>query len=112
MSTEAKLIVAAVAVVVLATLVFTAVLLVRLVRAKRHLRQAGVPVGNKLAFWGALLYTISPIDLLPDPILIDDIGVLLVALHSLRAAAEAAAGRGGQPLKAGLPPVEHAGQRR
>ncbi|HET6856082.1 MAG TPA: YkvA family protein [Streptomyces sp.] len=115
MSTEAKLILAGVAIVVAATLVFTVVLLVRLVRAKRYLRQAGVPVENKIAFWGALLYTISPVDLLPDPILLDDIGVLLLALHSLRAAAEAAAGRSGRPLKAGAPlrtgtPAEHAGQ--
>ncbi|KPC76783.1 membrane protein, partial [Streptomyces sp. NRRL WC-3753] len=39
---------------------------------------------------GALLYVLSPVDLLPDPVLLDDIGVLLLALRSLHAAAEAA----------------------
>ncbi|WP_327358740.1 YkvA family protein [Streptomyces sp. NBC_01304] len=63
------------------------VLLVRLVRARRLLRDAGIPVENKLAFWGALIYVISPVDLLPDPVYLDDIGVLLLALRTLHAAA-------------------------
>jgi uncharacterized membrane protein YkvA (DUF1232 family) len=33
-------------------------------------------VGGKIAFWGALIYTVFPIDLLPDPIYLDDMGVL------------------------------------
>ncbi len=67
---------------------FAVVLLVRLVRARRVLRRAGVPVENTLAFWGALIYVISPVDLLPDPVYLDDIGVLLLALRSLQAAAD------------------------
>ncbi|MER7169986.1 YkvA family protein [Streptomyces mesophilus] len=63
-------------------------LLVRLVRTRRLLRRAGVPVENTLAFWGALIYVISPVDLLPDPVYLDDIGVLLLGLRSLHAAAE------------------------
>ena len=77
-------------VLVLATGVAVAVLLVRLVRARRMLTDAGIPLSNKLTFWGAIAYVISPVDLLPDPILLDDIGVLLLALRSLYGAAEAA----------------------
>ncbi|KOT48853.1 YkvA family protein [Streptomyces rimosus] len=76
--------------VLLAVMVGAAiVLLVKVVRARAVLREAGVPLENKLAYWGALLYVLSPVDLLPDPVLLDDIGVLLLALRSLHAAAEA-----------------------
>jgi len=34
-------------------------------------------------FWGALAYLVFPIDILPDPIYIDDIGVLAGALFFL-----------------------------
>jgi hypothetical protein len=54
-----------------------------------------VPIGNKLAFWGALLYVVSPVDLLPDPVYLDDIGVLMLALRSLNAAAARAGLREG-----------------
>lgn len=77
-------------VLVLVTGIAVAVLLVRLVRARRMLTDAGIPLSNKLTFWGAIAYVISPVDLLPDPILLDDIGVLLLALRSLYGAAEAA----------------------
>ncbi|MFC7761569.1 DUF1232 domain-containing protein [Catellatospora bangladeshensis] len=40
-------------------------------------------MGGKIAFWGALIYTIFPVDLLPDPIYLDDMGVLAVALTYL-----------------------------
>jgi uncharacterized membrane protein YkvA (DUF1232 family) len=73
-----------------ATLAFAAVLVVRLFKTRRLLRDAGIPVTNKLAFWGALVYTISPVDLIPDPVYLDDIGVLLLALHALQAAARKA----------------------
>lgn len=53
-------------------------LLVKLVRAKRHLGELGT--GGKVAFWGSILYTIFPIDLLPDPIYLDDMAVLGTAL--------------------------------
>lgn len=33
------------------------------------------------------MYTISPLDLIPDPVYLDDIGILLLALRSLHAAA-------------------------
>ncbi|MGW4600907.1 YkvA family protein [Streptomyces sp. NPDC004457] len=74
---------AAVAVVLLAVAVG---LLVRLVRARRTLRRAGLPTGPRWVFWGAVAYLVLPTDLLPDPVYLDDIGVLLLALRSLRAA--------------------------
>lgn len=61
------------------------VLLVRLVRTRRTLL-AGLPAGPRWVFWGAVAYLLLPTDLLPDPIYLDDIGVLLLALRSLRAA--------------------------
>ncbi|MEV0261493.1 YkvA family protein [Streptomyces sp. NPDC050617] len=60
------------------------VLTVRLIRARRILKAAGVPLEHKAAYWGALLYTLSPVDLLPDPVYLDDVGVLLLALHVLQ----------------------------
>lgn len=61
-----------------------AAVLVRLVRARRGLRRAGLPTGPRWVFWGAVLYFVLPTDVLPDPVYLDDIGVLLLALRSLR----------------------------
>ncbi|WP_338693192.1 YkvA family protein [Streptomyces sp. Q6] len=74
----------------LAMLVVAAVLLVRVFRARKLLRDAGIPVRDKALFWAAVVYTISPVDLLPDPIYLDDIGVLLLALRALHSAARKA----------------------
>ncbi|GAB7106406.1 hypothetical protein JCM4814A_47200 [Streptomyces phaeofaciens JCM 4814] len=63
-----------------------AVVLVRLVRTRRGLRQAGLPTGPRWVFWGAVAYFVLPTDLVPDPVYLDDIGVLLLALRSLRRA--------------------------
>ncbi|MFF5932086.1 YkvA family protein [Streptomyces sp. NPDC012508] len=79
------LIVAVVLVLVVAG--FAAVLLVRVFQARKLLQDAGVPLQHKALFWTAVVYTISPIDLIPDPVYLDDIGVLLVALRALHAAA-------------------------
>ncbi|WP_330309518.1 MULTISPECIES: YkvA family protein [unclassified Streptomyces] len=73
-----------VAVVGAAALAVALALLVRLVRARRDLRRAGLPSGPRWIFWGAVVYLVLPTDLLPDPIYLDDIGVLLLALRSLR----------------------------
>jgi uncharacterized membrane protein YkvA (DUF1232 family) len=82
-TTLALAVVAAVlAALVLATAVF---LLVRLVRTRRGLRRAGLPTGPRWVFWAAVAYFVLPTDLLPDPVYLDDIGVLLLALRSLRA---------------------------
>ncbi|QCX73855.1 hypothetical protein C9F11_00760 [Streptomyces sp. YIM 121038] len=76
-----------VAVVLVAAAAVALVLLLRLLRTRRRLREAGVPMEHKAVFWGAVLYAISPVDLLPDPVYLDDIGVLLLALRSLNAVA-------------------------
>ncbi|MHC0432631.1 YkvA family protein [Streptomyces sp. O3] len=94
MSTELKAVAAVAVLLFLATAALVVVLLVRLVRARRALRDAGVPLTNTLAFWGAVLYAISPVDLLPDPVLLDDIGALLLALRSLHHASAKAKGAG------------------
>lgn len=74
-----------VAVLAAAVLGAALVLLVRLVRTRRDLRRAGLPTGPRWVFWGAVLYLVLPADLLPDPVYLDDIGVLLLALRSMRA---------------------------
>jgi uncharacterized membrane protein YkvA (DUF1232 family) len=76
--------------VVLAMVVVAVILLVKMVKARKLLNDAGIPVENKLLFWGAVVYLVSPVDLLPDPVLLDDIGVMLITLRSLYAAAEKA----------------------
>ncbi|WP_055601264.1 YkvA family protein [Streptomyces aureus] len=63
-----------------------AVLLVRVLRTRRLLVEAGVPLQSKALFWAAVVYTVSPVDLIPDPVYLDDIGVLLIALRALHAA--------------------------
>lgn len=73
-----------VVVAVLAALAVAVGLLVRLVRTRRGLRRAGLPTGPRWVFWGALLYFVLPTDLVPDPVYLDDIGVLLLALRTLR----------------------------
>ena len=65
-------------VLVVAMLVGAITLAIRLVRTRRLLTDLGA--GGKIAFYGALIYTIFPIDLLPDPIYLDDVGVLTGAL--------------------------------
>ncbi|MDT0614914.1 YkvA family protein [Streptomyces lancefieldiae] len=72
---------ASLAAIVLATAVGV---LVRLVRTRRELGRAGLPTGPRWVFWGAVLYLVLPADLVPDPVYLDDIGVLLLALRSAR----------------------------
>lgn len=83
MDTTAVVILTAVLLAALA-LAAAVALLVRLVRTRRDLRRAGLPTGPRWVFWGAVLYLVLPADLLPDPVYLDDIGVLLVALRSVR----------------------------
>ncbi|MGQ5633449.1 MULTISPECIES: DUF1232 domain-containing protein [unclassified Streptomyces] len=85
MDTTTALLVAG-AVVAAVLLAVALALLVRLVRTRRTLRRAGLPTGPRWVFWGAVAYLLLPTDLLPDPIYLDDIAVLLLALRSLRAA--------------------------
>ncbi|MFE2941960.1 YkvA family protein [Streptomyces sp. NPDC059255] len=85
---ELQILVAVAAVLVALTLGVAIVLAVRLVRARGTLRRAGVPLTRKWLFWAALGYLVLPVDLLPDPVYLDDIGVLLMALRSLNSAEE------------------------
>ncbi|MER7486020.1 YkvA family protein [Streptomyces sp. NPDC126497] len=88
-TTTVALVVAAVlAAVVLAGAVAA---LVRLVRTRRELRHAGLPTGPRWVFWGAILYLVLPVDLLPDPVYLDDMGVLLFALRTMRGSSGARA---------------------
>ncbi|MEU9338848.1 YkvA family protein [Streptomyces sp. NPDC048290] len=95
---ETTTVVLVIAALVLATAVLAAAaaLLVRLVRTRRGLRRAGLPTGPRWVFWGAVLYFVLPTDLVPDPVYLDDIGVLLLALRTLRGRAEVA--RPGDPV--------------
>ncbi|GAB2452592.1 YkvA family protein [Streptomyces incanus] len=81
-TTTVVLVVAAVAAA--AVLACAVAVMVRLVRTRRELRRAGLPTGPRWVFWGAVLYLVLPTDLLPDPVYLDDIGVLLLALRSMR----------------------------
>lgn len=87
--------------VVVVTFVVAIRLAVRLFRARRLLAASQIPFSNKLMFWASLAYLVSPVDLLPDPILLDDIGVLMLALRSLHKAALKAGvlGPGGPALR-------------
>ena len=83
MESTTTLIVAAAALAAVLLAVAVAVL-VRLVRTRRMMLRAGLPTGPRWVFWGALLYFVLPADLVPDPVYLDDIGVLLLALRTLR----------------------------
>ncbi|MDG4787057.1 YkvA family protein [Micromonospora sp. WMMD1102] len=65
-------------IVAVATLAGAVVLVIRVLRTRKLLGELGA--GGKVAFYGALAYTVLPVDLLPDPIYLDDIGVLTGAL--------------------------------
>jgi hypothetical protein len=68
----------AVAVIGVITLYGAIRLLVKLFRMRRSI--GDLTTGGKIAFYGSLLYTIFPVDLLPDPIYLDDMAVLGAAL--------------------------------
>lgn len=89
------------ALLLIALLVLAIVLAVRVWKTGKYLQAMGA--GGKWVFWGALIYTICPIDLLPDPIYLDDVGVLGGALLYLSRLAVKARQRQqqGQPA---LPP--------
>lgn len=75
------LVITAVVVIGVVTLVAAIWFARRLIVTRRALGELGID--GKVAFYGALAYTIFPIDLLPDPIYLDDIGVLAAALFYL-----------------------------
>ena len=71
----------AVLVLVLAALLAVAVFLfVRLVRLWAAVRDPRMPTQGKVAFWVAAVYALFPLDVLPDPVYLDDAGVLAFAV--------------------------------
>ncbi|MEV8514896.1 YkvA family protein [Dactylosporangium sp. NPDC051484] len=91
------------ALVLIAFLVLAIVLAVRVWKTGKYLQTMGV--GGKWVFWGAIIYTVFPFDLLPDPIYIDDVGVLGGALIYLsRLAAKTRKNRQQQAQAAPPPP--------
>ncbi|MFJ9187311.1 YkvA family protein [Streptomyces anulatus] len=102
MDTTVWLVLGAVAVLIM--LASAVVLLVRVFKARKLLVDAGIPLRSKALVWAAVIYTVSPVDLLPDPVYLDDIGFLLVALRSLHSAASAVGVRPG--TRAEKPPLE------
>jgi uncharacterized membrane protein YkvA (DUF1232 family) len=58
-------------------------LLVKLIRMFSVVRSEMMPTQGKVAFWAALAYMVFPVDLLPDPIFLDDVGVAGAALAFL-----------------------------
>ncbi|MET7398629.1 YkvA family protein [Dactylosporangium sp. NPDC005572] len=66
------------ALLLIGVLVVAIVLAIRVWKTGKYLQAMGA--GGKVAFWGAIIYTIFPVDLLPDPIYLDDVGVLGAAL--------------------------------
>ncbi|MFE2868116.1 MULTISPECIES: YkvA family protein [unclassified Embleya] len=86
MDTRLWILIGVAALVFVVTLVIVVVLVRRLWRTWRLVRGPDASTRDRALFLGALIYAISPVDLLPDPILIDDIAVLLYALRELGSA--------------------------
>ncbi|MEV6105367.1 hypothetical protein AB0M28_11730 [Streptomyces sp. NPDC051940] len=68
----------------LVTLIAGIVALRRLFRVWRELRDESVPGSAKLWFYAAVVYFFWPVDVLPDPVYLDDLGAVLLALHNLK----------------------------
>jgi uncharacterized membrane protein YkvA (DUF1232 family) len=67
--------------IVLAVLMGVAIwLFVKLLMLRRQVGKDFMSRHGKIAFWVAAIYSISPIDVLPDPVYLDDIGVLVWAI--------------------------------
>lgn len=71
----------ALAVIAIVTFIGAVHLLLKVFRMRRHLADLGT--GGKVAFWAAMIYTFLPLDLLPDPIYLDDMAVAGTALFYL-----------------------------
>jgi uncharacterized membrane protein YkvA (DUF1232 family) len=67
-------------VALVAVLVVAVVFLVRLIRLSAVVRDPRMPIEGKIAFWVAAVYAVFPIDILPDPVYLDDLGVLAAAV--------------------------------
>ncbi|MFC8849185.1 MULTISPECIES: hypothetical protein [unclassified Micromonospora] len=74
----------ALAITLITLLVVSIVLFVKLVRIGSLIRNDLMPVRGKIAFWTGVIYALSPLDVLPDPIYLDDIGLLAGVLVYVR----------------------------
>jgi uncharacterized membrane protein YkvA (DUF1232 family) len=70
----------ALGVALVAVLAVAIYFLVKLLRMGRLVRADMMPVQGKFAFWAAIVYGVFPVDVLPDPIYLDDIGVIVGAI--------------------------------
>jgi len=68
------------AIVVLTMLGITIFLFIKLIKVGKLIRSDLMPMQGKIAFWSAIVYGVSPLDLLPDPIYLDDIGIIVGAI--------------------------------
>ncbi|MFC5941733.1 hypothetical protein ABUL04_20080 [Micromonospora harpali] len=84
MRTSMVLLLVALAITLITLLVVSIVLFVKLVRVGSLIRSDLMPVKGKVAFWTGVVYALSPLDLLPDPIYLDDIGLLVGVLVYVR----------------------------
>jgi uncharacterized membrane protein YkvA (DUF1232 family) len=71
---------AALVAVVIVTAVVVIALVIRMIKKYQLVIQPGMPVSAKITFFASIAYAIFPLDLLPDPVLIDDIAVMVGAL--------------------------------
>ncbi|QSB16523.1 hypothetical protein JQS43_09735 [Natronosporangium hydrolyticum] len=56
------------------------VLIVKLLKLYSAVKSGAMPLQGKVAFWAALIYGISPVDLLPAPVYLDDVAILAGAV--------------------------------
>ncbi|MBP2326515.1 uncharacterized membrane protein YkvA (DUF1232 family) [Kibdelosporangium banguiense] len=85
-------------IVVVVTAVVVVVLAIAMIRRHRKVHQPGVPVSAKVSYYGSIIYAVLPVDLLPDPILVDDIGVLAAALVYVGSVLKRVSRKRSQPL--------------
>ncbi|GAA3230747.1 hypothetical protein [Actinocorallia longicatena] len=74
---------AVLAVVAVVTIFLAVRVLVRLYGLRRRVHAPDAPGTARFAYYAAWLYAISPVDFLPDPIYLDDIGVVLAAIATI-----------------------------
>ncbi len=81
MSHSVLLVLLAVVVVLLVGVLIAAIVfLVKLIRLWSVVNSPDMPMAGKVAFWGSAIYAVFPIDVLPDPVYLDDLGVLMGAV--------------------------------
>ena len=98
-------------VVLIGVLVVAVFFFVRLVRLYAAVRDPRMPTSGKVAFWVAAVYAVLPIDVLPDPVYLDDAGVLAFAVAFVTNLARKHGIRIGQVTSRGSVPDDRPGRR-